>query len=284
MRRRALSLVELLLVVAVIAVLIGLMLPAVQKVREAALRSKSQNNLRQVILATLNFAGNHDGRLPVFDGNEHSVNRNMGVFWAIVPYVEGGNVVLESDPTNPPPQVPCFLSPADPTRSLVGGDLLPQLPPSLASYAGNAQVFHGDPRWPGAIPDGTSNTIAFAEHYAVCTDTYVNSFIYVAGTNHGYQTRAAAFAHGGLTPCAYCQDVYPVTAGTTTVGSVPGLTFQAAPPLQACNPNVAQTPHAGGMLVALADGSVRSLAPSIQPSVYWAAVTPAGGEVLSDGW
>jgi hypothetical protein len=49
-----------------------------------------------------------------------------------------------------------------------------------------------------------------------------------------------------------------------------------------CNVYLAQTPHPGGMLVALADGSVRQLRPNIDPTVYWGAVTPAGGEVLAD--
>jgi hypothetical protein len=45
-----------------------------------------------------------------------------------------------------------------------------------------------------------------------------------------------------------------------------------------------QTPHAGGMLVALGDGSVRSVAPSISQYTFWSAVTPAGGEVLGSDW
>ena len=63
-----------------------------------------------------------------------------------------------------------------------------------------------------------------------------------------------------------------------------GLTFQANPPVGACDPRIPQSPHAGGMLTALADGSVRVLAASVSEATFWAAVTPRGGEVLGNDW
>jgi prepilin-type N-terminal cleavage/methylation domain-containing protein len=276
LRRRAFTLVEFLIVIAIIAVLIALLLPAIQKIRESALRLQSMNNIKQIILATHNFANTHTERLPTIDGRPGSANHGKSVFQALLPYIEQGDAYLQQrrlNPGNSAPMVPTLISPADPTFQI--GQPWP-----VSSYAANAQVFYNNPSLATTFQDGTSNTIAFAEHYSMCNSSL---FLYeVTAVGLGFQARRATFADGGplIKPSFF--DVYPVTKGIPpqTLGDMAGYSFQVAPSLKKCDPFVAQTPHSSGMLAAMADGSIRPLATGISATLYWGMVTPAGGEVV----
>jgi prepilin-type N-terminal cleavage/methylation domain-containing protein len=301
--RKGVTLIETLVVIGVIAVLIALLVPAVQKVREVALRQHSVNNLRQLALATHQYADAHRATLPPLDPD---VGR-MSALTQLLPYLEQQTIYdwcaeedagkLLQDPvlwqivvSHNPVAVPAvFVNPLDPSTPEPGLVNRPFVYPAT-SYACNAQVFDLTPRF-SAITDGLSNTIFLAEHYNHCGNCqfsftiprgYPRVFKGVAGA----QASRATFADGGPLvgggPGGNCGDYYPRTSGNPPVSQAAGgKTFQVQPALDKCDPRLPNASSAAGLQVAFGDGSVKVLNPSISPTVFWGAVTPNKAEAIS---
>ncbi|HEY7328694.1 MAG TPA: DUF1559 domain-containing protein [Gemmataceae bacterium] len=279
MRRDAMTLVELLVVIAIIAVLIALLLPAVMQIREVAARAESMNKVKQIAVATHHYASAFD-RLPFLDATGASQSPGVppgpSAFATLLPYLEQGTV--QSQVQKDPHALVVFKvyqSRADP--SLPGA--LASDAGQAASYAANAFAFKDGPRFPTAFTDGTSNTILSGEHYAFqCGSTNEKyNFNTLWNMLPGFGQHRASFAESIF-------DVTPVTSGNPPISepSWPGDTFQSVPALKKCNPTLPQTPHRGGMVTAMFDGSVRIVSPGVAPTVFWGAVTRDGGEVLAD--
>jgi prepilin-type N-terminal cleavage/methylation domain-containing protein len=267
--RSAFTLIELLVVIAIIAILIGLLLPAVQKVRAAAAKSSCSNNLHQMALA-FNMYQDANGSLPPGWLTTNATQPSPGWSWSllILPFIEQGNlytainpdVTVNLNPNGSAAQktalqtlVKTYICPADkPTllnpnfTDVVAGGC------AMSNYVVNKAVVGPTQNGPPAlmtiqsIHDGSSNTILIGER-----DITIN-------------VGAPAFIRSSTSSCSFegrggeglCPQPAP-GAGPWTTGNDQRLAFSSQ--------------HTGVCIFALADGSVHAISNNIpaDPNDDW---------------
>jgi prepilin-type N-terminal cleavage/methylation domain-containing protein/prepilin-type processing-associated H-X9-DG protein len=304
-RWRGFTLIELLVVIAIIAILVGLLLPAVQKVREAANRAQCQNNLRQLGVATQNCSDAHQGLMPPSLGPYPQVipaayNGSGSNFFHILPYMDqqnAYNACLQSTDTTGrngsglttyspywnylKVNMKNLVCPSDPSNQ---AGAVSWIQSGLSSYSVNDQAFpaywNGYMRFPGNYIDGPSQTIFFTDLPANCAGNWYDWGPNISDTSWPQPSGPGAlFVVNGqsYTSTSYWQ---------WTTGC----------PWSSDQQSRAASSHSGGINVAMGDGSARFVGVGVgyvtysdpfSPSggnTWWNAMTVAGNDVLGPDW
>ena len=304
--RSGFTLIELLVVIAIIAILIALLVPAVQKVRESAARLQCANTFKQLALA-IHGCQDNNGVLPPTYGltTVTTIAENSGVGLAyccvaagsapdrsptilffLLPYIEQNPLYTEaingtiSHFTLSGTQISLFNCPSDPNPWYSTGYLRSNTDPlyAISNYVANYLVFGNPPvgspigaaRIPTSFPDGTSNTIILSEKTGWCgastTTAYSPLWLDVYGPAENVY----------FTP-SFCD-----TAGTN--GYTPCAMFTVQPKWFNCNPAVASSNHTGGIPVAMGDGSCRIVSTAISLTTWQDACDPRDGNPPGSDW
>jgi prepilin-type N-terminal cleavage/methylation domain-containing protein len=306
-RTRGFTLVELLVVIAIIGLLVGMLLPAVQSVRDAARRTTSSNNLRQLVLAT-HMAHDSHGITPPMYGSFPAKSQSppLGtIFYHLLPFLEQGNLYdLGPDAARSFP-LEVLHAPADPSYEKGVYTLEEQQPDwaspenrqwGLSSYSANWQVFVDQGLRFADIQDGQNHTILFNEKYAVSSRPEGNPGKGANLWGYGVYPPTLPYDYSVTMPedhlyaSAYWARSGFVNRGgpvpTSWAGDEPWLCRCLlkpeffVPPTNA-HPLKSQSFSSGIIYMGMADGSVRKTSHGVSDPSWSAGETPANGEILS---
>jgi prepilin-type processing-associated H-X9-DG protein len=314
-------LIELLVVIAIIAVLISLLLPAVQSAREAARRMQCVNNLKQITLAIHNYEGIH-GRLP---SARVAGGATGASYWSslaqILPVLEGSTISASLNfQLNPRPSasnpinyanttgimsiVSAFLCPSDPVQDRIVADYGPT---NYAACAGSGMInggsftvttglpfpdgafYNGSGVQFGQIRDGLSSTVGFSEIVkgnGLRTDapTAPDKVLYFAFGNPGSAGLTDAFCSGLTTWNGERgrQWSHGSFSGGATYNHFAVPNSKTVDCIyDTASRSSARSYHPGGVNTAFMDGHVQFIKNTIDVNAWHALATISGGEVLS---
>jgi len=294
------TLIELLVVIAIIAILIGLLLPAVQKVREAAARMSCSNNLKQLGTAIHNYASANGDKLPPQLTYSPSSTPAYRVFhYNLLPYIEQDNVYRQANGywacwdngTVRNAVIKTFLCPSDSSHS--SGFRPGSTDWAVTSYWSNFFLF-GNSRpydsstggYPtissytiGNIPDGTSNTIGMMERYAYPT-------AYGWGMLWCHPTDAWQWGPNNQWTSSYsaADNAGPSGVRNYNPGAISSYPPQVGVRAAQATPYNPSSGHSTTIQVVLMDGSVRGVTGGVSTTNWRYAVDPTDGQVLPGNW
>ena len=304
-RRSGFTIIELLVVIAIIAILVALLLPAVQQAREAARLTQCKNNLKQMALALHNYESTYrtfpPGYIHKFGpvGSPQQAANHAGLAWGtmLLPLLDQANLYQQLDPNVPvwnpinrsprEEHLPFYLCPSDTYSEngfVVRDDTVTPIERyAAASYAANwgpssgtinlddtpllsRGIFYRNSKTRVRdVTDGLTNTLAFGER----TNGPIPSSQPTVGGHSVFET-------------AWCAAVREVTDFPDDHGHMVLFETQFRPNQLDGDDKGLSAPHEGLCQFALCDGSVRAISENIDANLYNALGTRADGEIVGD--
>jgi prepilin-type N-terminal cleavage/methylation domain-containing protein/prepilin-type processing-associated H-X9-DG protein len=281
---RGFTLIELLVVIAIIAILIGLLLPAVQKVRDAAARSTCQNNLKQIGIGLHAYHDAGKQFPPGFSSTTGDTNRGWGWGTYILPYIEQGPLFTQINPDQTAMTAGALAAPTDPPSNILQtrinlyicpANRPPQTNVNRGNYGtsnysgvfgwhttagtdqntkGNGMLFPRSAVHFGDVPDGTSNTLFVGER-----------------------------AYGKVGTVTYSGSIWPgnFNAWASTIRHIDSTTSTTEYVIQGTDVYAYSSSHTNGVNFVFGDGSVRFLTKSVDAGVQGALAARNDGNTVN---